>query len=228
MPISPGKSIQQAALTPEEQDELTRLASLYSDAKMIILYVEEVDPSFAANIQVIKELRDAFDHVMRLFIKKSTSDENGSYGLAQIDKAVGHVYRAAFDALDGTVLSLKIEINKCLEAYDIEVIKEILPNYWEIKQLVYKLSDQISENRNGKDVEKSHTDLFNKYVSEVEDLKKAYRQILDAGSTLDECQQNFLSRKRKEENSWWKNNTTSNIIAAVIGGLIILSVQKLF
>ena len=153
MPPSISDSYQTLTLSPKEQSELIIFASLYRDAKIIILYAEEVDPTNSANIQIVKELRDALDHLMRLFLNKVNpdSDENGTYGLAQIDKAIGHVYRAAFDALDGTVLSLKTKINDCLVKYDKRVIKEVLPSYWEVKALLNTLCSQISENRSNKD-----------------------------------------------------------------------------
>jgi len=184
---------------------------------MIILYAEEVDPTISANIQIVKELRDALDHLMRLIINKASPGcENGSYSLAQIDKAVGHVYRAAFDALDGTVLSLKIKINDCLCKYNIDVIKEVLSNYWKIKILLNKLSSQISENRSHKDVEKNHADLFDKYVSEVEELKIAYDEILNAGTTLDEYQ----SAYEKNIKSKIKTTTTISYKTAIAGGIV--------
>lgn len=211
-------------ISPEEQAELLRIASLYKDAKLIILYAEEVDPTISANIQIVKELRDALDHVMRVFINKSTGGlENGSYGLAQIDKAIGHIYRAAFDALDGTVLSLKVKINDCLTKYDNSVIMAVVPNYWDLKILINSLCSQISENRNSKDIEKNHESLFEKYIAEVEELKKAYDIILKCGSTLDECQADFEKKSGEIEKDKKVANRVSLAISvgsAIVGGVI--------
>lgn len=204
-------------LSPEEQSELIRIASLYRDAKMIILYAEEVDPTISANIQIVKELRDALDHVMRVFINKSSGDlGNGSYGLAQVDKAIGHVYRAAFDALDGTVLSLKIKINDCLIKYDKAVIKEVLPEYWNYKILLNSLCGQISENRGNKDVEKNHETLFDKYIAEVEELKKAYDAILRSGPALDECQSDFEASNKKSSYALFGSAIAGGVAGAIL------------
>lgn len=224
MPASTNDSSQVLTLSSEEQSELIRIASLYRDAKIIILYAEEVDPTISANIQIVKELRDALDHLMRLFLNKvNPGNENGTYGLAQVDKAIGHVYRAAFDALDGTVLSLKTKINDCLVKYDKNVIVEVLPSYWEIKTLLNALCSQISENRSNKDVERSHEELFDKYIAEVEELKNAYDLILKSGPTLDECQEHFEKnavRQKERQDEIIKKSTKASYKPAIISGII--------
>lgn len=89
--------------------DLKTLADLYVQAKALILYSEEVDPDSRSNLQVIKELRDAFDHLMRVIVARvGTQAPDGAsdpdYASRNIHKSIGHIYRAAFDALDGTVL----------------------------------------------------------------------------------------------------------------------------
>lgn len=53
---------------------LRGVADLYVQAKALILYSEEVDPESRSNLQVIKELRDAFDHLMRVIVARLGSD----------------------------------------------------------------------------------------------------------------------------------------------------------
>jgi len=86
---------------------LRAVADLYIQAKALILYSEEVDPESRSNLQVIKELRDAFDHLMRVIVARvgnqtSPGATDPEYCSKNIQKAIGHIYRAAFDALDGT------------------------------------------------------------------------------------------------------------------------------
>ncbi|AFL73804.1 hypothetical protein [Thiocystis violascens] len=47
----------------EDLDKLAEIAALYMQVKALILYSEEIDENSRSNIQVIKELRDAFDHI---------------------------------------------------------------------------------------------------------------------------------------------------------------------
>lgn len=101
-----------AGFCPNELEQLKALAELYIQAKGLILYSEEVDPDSRSNLQVIKELRDSHDHVMRVVALRlsQVQPENPTispedYCRKNLEKAVGHVYRAAFDALDGTIVS---------------------------------------------------------------------------------------------------------------------------
>jgi hypothetical protein len=59
----------------QEAEHLRRLAVLYRDAKALILYSEEIDPESRSNLQTIKELRDAFDHLMRVVSFHLAPDE---------------------------------------------------------------------------------------------------------------------------------------------------------
>lgn len=59
----------------QEAEQLRRLAVLYRDAKALILYSEEIDPESRSNLQTIKELRDAFDHLMRVVSFHLAPDE---------------------------------------------------------------------------------------------------------------------------------------------------------
>ena len=62
-------------------DKLHDLCELYIVVKEIIIYFEEVNPEQKSDIQPINELRNAFDHVMRvvavwLKIKEKKSQGN--------------------------------------------------------------------------------------------------------------------------------------------------------
>ena len=49
------------------QDRVKELTELYIIVKEIVLYSEEIDPENRADISVINELRNAFDHLMRVY-----------------------------------------------------------------------------------------------------------------------------------------------------------------
>lgn len=214
-------------LDASERQELETLVCVYRDAKAIILYCEEVDPTFKSNLQIIKELRDAFDHLMRLFISKiNGAPEDDKYGKAQIDKAIGHTYRAAFDALDGTVLSLRLKIKEALSCYHIDVIKEIIPDYWKIKSTLNKLTEHIATNRAEKDIQIDYSALFERYVTDVEDLKNAYDHIISQGLTLDECQATYTQKKKDEDKRSLKLRVAGGIIILIISMMSAFLVGK--
>jgi hypothetical protein len=119
--------------TEQEKSKIEKLVKLYINAKALILLTEEIDPNSQSNLQIIKELRDAFDHLMQVFYRKYEKKSGGAYDqnfeTENLEKAIGHVYRAAFDALDGTVISLKESIANALSAFPVEVIIEVMPEY---------------------------------------------------------------------------------------------------
>jgi len=182
--------------TPESTDQLQKLANLYGEVKLLVLYSEEVDRDSQSNIQVIKEFRDAFDHLMRAIIAttrnrvpdNANSKTLDQYSVQNIDKAIGHVYRAAFDSLDGTVLSLKNSIHEDLGKYPLDVIKEVITDYWEMKIKILELQDNIATHRNRKDIGNDiNAEVFRNYVRDIETLKMFYKTICSAGPALDEA-----------------------------------------
>jgi len=55
------------AFDKDVQDRLQELTELYLIVKEVVIYSEENDPENKTNIQVINELRNAFDHLMRVY-----------------------------------------------------------------------------------------------------------------------------------------------------------------
>jgi hypothetical protein len=200
----------------EDLEQLKKLGDLYTQSKLLILYSEEVDPSARSNIQVIKELRDANDHLMRVVaarlcdVPPNGSNEPG-YCSKNLEKAIGHVYRAAFDALDGTVLSLREKIAQVLSSYPSAVVKEIIPDYWELRTKLDCLTQKIATHRAAKDVAGNVGDTLNLYVSDTEEIKGFYKRVIDSGPALDDCH-----AKHKEERH---NESRHHLFTHVLGGL---------
>lgn len=175
---------------PEDIEQLKKLADLYVHAKSLVLYSEEIDPTARSNIQVIKELRDVNDHLMRVIAARlsETPPEGSSeehYCQTNLDKAIGHVYRAAFDSLDGTVLSLREKIVDILKEYPITVITDVLPEYWILRAKLEVLTQNISSHRATKDVAGNASATLDLYVGDTEEIKEFYKQVIDAGPKLD-------------------------------------------
>ena len=220
MDFPPDSTRDQPTLDQEIPD-LRALADLYVQAKALILYSEEVDPDSRSNLQVIKELRDALDHLMRVMVARvgtqaPTDAADPEYASRNIHKAIGHIYRAAFDALDGTVLSLRVKITQVVESYPLEVLNQVVPNYWDIKRKLNELSGQVTEHRARKDVGAEIGATLDGYVSDVEAIKRFYSELLCCGPALDEYAVRLAQQERKKMHRDWLIALGS----AVIGGLI--------
>lgn len=207
-------------------EQLKSLADLYIQAKGLILYSEEVDPDSRSNLQVIKELRDSHDHVMRVVALRLSRPEQypeavtvapEDYCRKNLEKAIGHVFRAAFDALDGTIVSLRKKVTDILCSYPTDVIREVIPEYWDIKISLEKLTQTIASHRQKKDVGADITKSLDDYVADVENIKTFYSKLLVAGTALDECK----SRKHSEEQRERKNHRNDHIFSGVSYSIII-------
>jgi hypothetical protein len=101
------------ALSTEEEETLKRgfaeLVILYRRTKRFIFASEKISGDNRLSAPAINELRNAFEHTMRVSAVMYASIETGptesgltpcQYCERNLDKAMGHVYRAAYDALD--------------------------------------------------------------------------------------------------------------------------------
>lgn len=208
-------------------DLLRKLADLYAQAKVLILYSEEIDPGARSNVQVIKELRDANDHLMRVLAARlSATPPTGASELGycekNLDKAIGHVYRAAFDSLDGTVMSLRERIAKILESYPLAAIKEVIPNYWELRTKLDVLTKDVASHRAAKDVAGNVAETLNLYVQDTEQVKGFYSQIVQAGPSLDAYLKRHEQEEREESRRHFKIHTASGLAYKAIAGVFVI------
>ena len=227
------KVLEEGWLSPSELASLQKLVALYVQAKGLILYSEEIDPDSRSNIQVIKELRDAFDHLMRVFAARHTnipppgSVEQG-YCQKNLEKAIGHVYRAAFDALDGTTISLKQQIAEILEPYPVEVLTEVIPNYWSRKADLNRLVLDVAKNRASKDVGGDLASTFDNYVADNNALSTFYDEIVKLGPTLDECKAQKKLSESREDKRHRKNHFFSGLGYKSVAALFALIIAFFF
>lgn len=214
---------------PKTIELLKKLADLYTQAKSLILYSEEIDPTARSNIQVIKELRDANDHLMRVLAARlSEFPPNGSteagYCEKNLDKAIGHVYRAAFDSLDGTVMSLREKVVEVLANYPLAAIKDVIPNYWELRTKLDKLTQDVATHRAAKDVAGNVGETLNLYIQDTEHIKVFYTQIIQAGPALDDYLKCHKKEETQEDKRHFKVHTAAGLAYKTIAAIFVLLV----
>lgn len=200
---------------------LKEFAQLYIQAKALILYAEEIDPDARSNLQVIKELRDSFDHLMRLVVARLADEippgaDDPDYCSNNLQKASGHLYRAAFDALDGTVLSLRTRIVEFVQPYPVDVLRTVVPNYWEIRSRLDDLTSRIAEHRARKDIGAEIGVTLDRYVEDVEIVKHLYRELLTYSSALAEC----AEKQGKTQRKYWVITALIALASAVVSGIL--------
>jgi hypothetical protein len=137
---------------------LEQLGVIYSKTKGYVLRAEEVDPESRSNLAIFKEQRDALDHVMRAlteyFAKGDEADED--YLCEHINNAVGHMFRAAYDTLDGTGVSYKFRLRDALKGISSKAISAVYPDYYTtVLPTLNKIDETIAEHREHKDEQRS-------------------------------------------------------------------------
>jgi len=200
------------------QNKISELIDLYKKVKAIILYCEELDEDQYTNLQIPKELRDAFDHLMRAISEAESNVENADVNTISknIDKSIGHVFRAGFDSVDGASMSLKEQIVTSLKPYHSSAILKALPDYGKMKIEVENISAEIAKHREKKDITfDGISSVFNNYITNLDKLRSIYKKILLALPSINEFQQ----ERRKDK--------IKSIVWTLVIGLIITLVSFL-
>jgi len=209
----------------KEQELLSKVTSLYKKTKPLILFSEEIDPNYEGNAQVWKELRDALDHLMRVFARKfegcSLSEEDQRYIDSNLQKVIGHIYRAGCDALEGACLSLREEIKKGYEAFSLEALNAVIPSFWKNRARLHEISERIAKLRAQKDVADDEMEqIFEDFVEIVNELKEIYDQFKTRIPALYEYQEKKDHEDRKIERKRWKRDLIMLLLGAAFSALL--------
>lgn len=158
------------------------LCQIHILTKHYVLLAEEEGFQMKSFLQPLKEQRDAYEHVVRAYSKLIESNERDMrYITNNLDKAIGHEYRAFFDSIDYLTLTIREKVYELIKSYTLSELKTLCPNYIQIKQHLNLLPQKIAEYREKKDVGNNNMLLFAK---EYGDLMK---ELLVNVNDLEEC-----------------------------------------
>lgn len=151
------------------------ICQIYFLTKHYLLLAEELSNEFDTFLQPLKEHRDAFDHVARVygyrFLQNNDITNTDEYCSANMRKAVGHVYRAFFDTADWLSYICRQKIRLLIGDKKREEIVAKYPEYDELRRKLELIPEKVADIRQNKDVSDDSATL----VKEV----KEYRLILD-------------------------------------------------
>ena len=188
-------------------EQLNNICELYFVVKEIIIYFEEINPEQKSDIQPINELRNAFDHLMRVvavWLNIKEQDNPSDYIVTHLDKSFGHVYRAGYDTVDFLTLTLKELIYSDLSGYSVRTIQEVIPNYYsDIRPAIYELNDEVTKYRSEKDVANSDARHLIEYVRDVKKIVDYHKAITKKIPTLDELERKHHVETRKTDVKDW-------------------------
>jgi len=180
-----------------EMEKLKEVTILYLKVRELMFYADEVHPEKKTFIPPINEIRNAFDHLMRVFAVKfelKTTDKE-DYITDNLDMALSHVYRAAFDLLDYISIYLREKILDEINEISPEALTIVFPEYYQkIRPDIEKASTDISDIRSKKDMGDPKIGDVIKYVEIIERLKSHLNKILEIKPSLIA----YEERKKKE------------------------------
>lgn len=185
--ISSNESQKELLFTPEETNKLRDTVKLYEAVKAIMLFGEEISPSNVTLPQILKELRDAFDHCMRVVAAKTNiSVVNSGYVETNLDKVFGHVFRCAYDVLDWVSIILRSKIQTELTKYSPSAIAASLPTYYTTirPRLENTIPQEIARIRGMKDIGAPEQKSILEYAGYVTEIRQYWETIVSVKPSL--------------------------------------------
>lgn len=163
---------------PEIGYYFDEISQVHMYTKHYLLIAEEISEEGITFLQPLKEHRDAYDHLVRVFALPMKETENldvEKYVLDNVKKAFGHEYRAFFDTADWLTyicrkyireeLSFSARKKKYEEKYD---------DFQDVKEFINEVPLMIAKYREEKDVSNQEPIL-----SEVLDYKNTMDRLLE-------------------------------------------------
>lgn len=134
-----------------------------------------------------------------------------------IEKAYGHVYRAGYDRLDWTALSLRESISKEMGPFSLETINHVFPEYFEtLRPEIEEISEEIGKKRGEKDVADDNPDNLIDYINLMRRLHEYYKEVIKKTNILIE----YEGKLKKEKGSERITKIFVALIIAIVSGLI--------
>ena len=203
-----------------------KIIRIHSHTKALILQAEEIDPERAFFLPPMIQQRDALDHIVRAraaqlrIIQREDSEE---YIEANLDKALGHQYRAFFDVADWLGIILREQIEDILTELPTEIINQVMPKFYDKTYPRLKTIDlAIARVRGVKDI---GNDLS--IIPDVEDYYKLINELVDmwlqmakAAPTLREKNEERLKQPCIETGKGNLLSRNAVFLRSLIAGLI--------
>lgn len=172
-----------------DNDDYQALLELYAHVKKLIATAEKADREQRISISAIAELRSALDHIMRAHsvshglvpentIRQSTGMDAPAYCRKNIDKAIGHLYRAGYDAYDCISIKLIEEIEDMLSGVSQTTLYQVVPDaatkivrpYDKCK--VMFVSAKTQKDVESREQERKAFDIYEEAASQLTDIRE--------------------------------------------------------
>lgn len=165
------------------EDYWNEICKIHLFTKHYLLIAEELSVEGDLFLQPLKEHRDAYDHIIRVYATKiglNNPTNSDIYMKKNMSKALGHEYRAFFDMADWFTLICRERTNKLLANISRIKIDELYPEYKQLKRMLLELPEEIANLRENKDIGKNDGSLLvevDNYVKILDKLLYHYKRL---------------------------------------------------
>jgi len=189
-------------MNPFSEEELRRIkeiTELYSYTKDLILYSEELN-NLSTFMPPINEIKDAFDHFMRITsVKFGMNTGDDEYVQKNLDKVFSHLYRATFELFDYIRIYQKDSIDKKLTGISNEALIHVFPDYYQkIKPAMEELITKIPAYKKDKDIGDPDIGVVKSYYNSIQEMREHIRKIDTMLPVLIEYDEKKKSEKTKD------------------------------
>jgi hypothetical protein len=212
------------------KEKLSRAVEMYFRAKTLIIKAEETDPQFKSFLQPKIEFASALDHLMRchaaeLGIKSEIEPE---YEEKNLDKTLGHLYRALFDIADWLSINIREKIQNDLGVFSHEAIAAVFPEYYQtVKPDLDKADKQIVYLRNSKDIVNSGLiKEVDEYIHVIECLDQTMALVSSRLGSLNEYESKRNAHIKREHRFSLKTGIFLAVFSGIVGFLLALAFTR--
>lgn len=162
----------------DELKQLQNITKTYYLVKDLLLYSEQLDEQ-ELFLPAINEIKDSFDHLMRVFaIKFGLNQGDQDYIKTNLGKTYSHTYRALYDLLDYTAILQRKIIYKKVKDVSHETLISIYPRYYQnVIPDIGKMSTKISLIKEHKDIGNPDNKDVDEYLELIEKMKLYITEI---------------------------------------------------
>ena len=195
----------------------------------MFIFCEENGIELKSFLQPNNELKNALEHIVRAKANELgltlTSPIDQPYIQTNLDRALGHEYRAFFDICDWLSIILRRELLESLKHYDHETINAVIPSYYSaIRPKFEKICSDIATVRTSKDI-----GMVNNILAEVEKYNSILAELISINSEIKAKIPSLidLSRSRRKSDKrakYW--DILKLVLAIVIGAIVTKYVGK--
>jgi hypothetical protein len=199
-----------------------KIVTVHNTSKALFIWCEESDIRLNSFLQPNNELKNAWEHAIRAKANElgftAEPANNADYIEANLDKVLGHEYRAFFDICDWLSVNLRKRIIDYLGPYDNEAINAVIPTYYtDIRPKYERFCSEIAKLRATKDIGKSH-----EIVEHVADYNGIVLELIGQMETISASVPALEEYKRKQKSSGSKGFRKELFLVALGAALFAL------